>query len=358
MIKIQASVSKGWLNKHGGFEFNDKYYLDPSYRMEGDKLCHQFIINRFPDYPIYNMEDNLVQAEHVVPGMILVGAIQPNIILAAALGAELIFATGKDCDVKGLPLKVIERPAELHDPEELLELPFIKELEKQFYSTKEKYPGNRVIPSFFWDVSGRATVHGIVTTSMKLVGEEILIKMMLEPELVHAIHKWIMDVYIHIVNHFSRMGEIKVTAIHVGECSGALLSEQLYREFIVPYVNMLGKEFEAVRLHSCGNSDAVLPSMCEVENLSVIDTGSNTSVAKIRQRMGKDFEINTVPPVEVMLSDKEQEIGAWLDKTLKENDGGNLKIGYHLEAEYNENNCNYIHEYLQRNGLAAAGRLY
>jgi uroporphyrinogen-III decarboxylase len=154
------------------------------------------------------------------------------------------------------------------------------------------------------------------------------------------------------------MGEIKVTAIHVGECSGALLSEQLYREFIVPYVNMLGKEFEAVRLHSCGNSDAVLPSMCEVENLSVIDTGSNTSVAKIRQRMGKDFEINTVPPVEVMLSDKEQEIGAWLDKTLKENDGGNLKIGYHLEAEYNENNCNYIHEYLQRNGLAAAGRLY
>ncbi len=156
------------------------------------------------------MEDNLVQAEHVVPGMLLVGAIQPNIILAAALGAELICDPGKDCDAKGLPLKAVESSAELPDPEELLELPFINDLERQFYSTKERYPGHKVIPSFFWDVSGRATVHGIVTTSLKLAGEEILIKMRLVPELVHAIHHWITDVYINIVNHFSRLGEIKV----------------------------------------------------------------------------------------------------------------------------------------------------
>ncbi len=74
--------------------------------------------------------------------------------------------------------------------------------------------------------------------------------------------------------------------------------------------------------------------------------------------MGKDFEIHTVPPVEVLLREDDKGINAWLEKTLKENDGGNLKIGYHLEAEYNETNCIYIHEYLQRSGLASAGRLY
>lgn len=43
MIKVQASVSKGWLNKNGGFVFDQKYYLDPYYRMEFDKKCHDFI---------------------------------------------------------------------------------------------------------------------------------------------------------------------------------------------------------------------------------------------------------------------------------------------------------------------------
>ena len=106
MIKVQASVSKGWLNKKGGFKFDEKYYLDPIYRIEVDKQCHQFIKTRFPSYPIYNMEDNLVQAEFVVPDMILVGAIQPNMIIAAALGAEFIFDPGKDSDVKGYHLKM------------------------------------------------------------------------------------------------------------------------------------------------------------------------------------------------------------------------------------------------------------
>jgi hypothetical protein len=53
MIKVQASVSKGWLNKNGGFVFNRKYYLDPYYRMKQDEVCHNFIKEKFPDYPLY-----------------------------------------------------------------------------------------------------------------------------------------------------------------------------------------------------------------------------------------------------------------------------------------------------------------
>ena len=125
MISVQASVSKGWLSKKGGFEFNAKYYLDPIYRMDVDMQCHKFIKAHFPSYPIYNMEDNLVQAEFVVPDMILVGAIQPNMIIAAALGAEFVFDNTKDSDVKGLPLKDLKSADELPAPESLLKLSFI-----------------------------------------------------------------------------------------------------------------------------------------------------------------------------------------------------------------------------------------
>jgi len=265
MIKVQASVSKGWLNKHGGFEFGRKYYLDPFYRMQQDSKCNEFIKGKFPDYPLYNMEDNLVQAEYVVPDMMLVGAIQPNMIIAAALGAE-----------------------------------FVK-----------------------------------------------------------SIHSWITDVYITVIRYFSELGNLPLTSVHVGECSGTMLDKHSYREFVTPYISRLGREFGCVRLHSCGNADHVMDAICEVENLEIIDTGSNTSLKAIRDKMGRDFEINVFPPVEVLGEGSRREaIARSLDRTLEDNDGGNLKIEYHLEPGYNLDNCIFIHEELDKRGLVRKGRLY
>jgi len=359
MITVQASVSKGWLHKHGQFVFDDRYYLDPYYRMKQDEKCHEFIKNRFPDLPLYNMEDNLVQAEYVVPDMMLVGAIQPNMIIAVALGSEFVFNPDKDSDVKGFPLKDLRDPSELPFMDEILEMPFIKELEAQVVRAKEKYPDLVIIPPFFWDTSGRATIHGIITTAMKFIGQDIFIKMMGEPDLVKGIHGWITEVYITVIKHFSELGELPVRSVHVGECSGTMLDEPSYKEFVTPYISKLGREFGSIRLHSCGNADHVMDAICEVENLTIIDTGSNTSLFRIRERMGKDFEINVFPPVEVLIKGSSREdISNWLRKTLEDNQDGNLKIEYHLESDYNLENCLYIHYELDRLGVVPKVRLY
>lgn len=359
MIKVQASVSKGWLHKHGGFIFNQQYYMDPYFRMQQDQKCHEFIRMKFPDYPLYNMEDNLVQAEHVAPGMMVVGAIQPNMIIAAALGAEFVFFADRDSDVKGFPLRDISDPTQLPAPEGVLNLAFLKDLGNQYSKACEIYPGHHIIPPFFWDLSGRATIHGIMTTSMKFIGQDIFTKMMIEPELVKSIHNWITKVYIKVIRHFSELGKIPVTSVHVGECSGTMLDEYSYKEFVTPYISQLGHEFKAIRLHSCGNADHVMNPICQVENLQVIDTGSNTSLKGIRDRMGREFEINVFPPVEVLREEATTEnIRKWLNKTLEDNDGGNLKIEYHLEPDYKLDNCLFIHEELDRLGLVKKGRLY
>ena len=137
---------------------------------------------------------------------------------------------------------------------EVLELSFLKELKNQYENARDNYPDCTIIPPFFWDTSGRATIHGIVTTSMKFIGSDIFSKMMMEPELVKGIHKWITDVYIAVIRHFSKLGDLPVTSVHVGECSGTMLDEYTYREFVTPYISQLGKEFGAIRLHSCGNA--------------------------------------------------------------------------------------------------------
>jgi len=359
MIRIEASVSKGWLHQTAGFIFDNKYYLDPVYRMEQDLKIHEFVKQRFPRYPIYNMEANLMQAKHMRDNHVLVGAIQPNMILAAILGAEFSFFEDKDADVAGKPLEAVSKKEDLPALSDILNHPLVRELDGQINQMKATRPDLRVIPPFFWDESGRATIHGIVTTSLKLSGDGILITMMNDPELAHDIHRWIAAAYIELIRHFSALAGLPVTSVHVGECSGMMLSADLYDDFIVPYVNLLGRELGAVRLHSCGLSDHLIETITHIENLQIIDTGSNSSLKLIRSLKGDDFMIHVAPPMELMMKDVPQSrILEWLDKTLDDNHKGPLRIAYHLEPDYEIGNCLAIHDELEKRGLTINERLF
>jgi len=359
MITIEASVSKGWLHKHGGFGFTGQYYTDPVYRWEQDKKINRFVRNEFPGFALYNMEANLVQARYVRENHVLVGAIQPNMILATLLGAEFSFFEDKDADVTGRPLENLSDINELPPPASILKHPLIKDLENQMRNIREARQDLRIIPPFFWDESGRATIHGIITTSLKLVGDNIMVMMMADPDLTHAIHQWIVDAYVILIKHFAAMGNLGITSVHVGECSGTMVSPDLYDDFIVPYVSQLGIQLGAVRLHSCGKSDHLITPMSHIHNLKTIDTGSGTSIGRIREIMGPDFVIHIAPPMELLIQGaSQQEILDWLDKTVSENQGGPLQIAYHVEPDYDIRNYLAIHEELERRGLITNMRLY
>jgi hypothetical protein len=359
MIKIQASVSKGWLNMHGGFVFDDPYYFDPIFRWEQDRNINRFVREKFPNYAIYNMEDNLVQADYVNENQILVGAIQPNMILAALLGAEFSFSADKDSDVLGRPLEHISDIQELPSIDSILENPLIKDLEKQIRVIQKTNPELRIIPPFFWDESGRATIHGVITTSLKLTGDKIMMTMLANPDLTHAIHQWIVDAYVILIKHFATLGNLTISSVHVGECAGTMISSQLYDDFVIPYISQLGDQLGAVRLHSCGISDHLIEPISHIHNLKIIDTGSGTSILKIREIMGKEFEINVFPPLEVLMKGvPESSAMNWLDRTLSENQGGPLQIAYHIEDDYDIRNGLVIHDELEKRGLITPGRLY
>lgn len=359
MIKIEASVSKGWLHKYGGFNFAGQYYLDPIYRRELDNKINKFISEKFPSYAIYNMEANLVQAKYVRGNHVLVGAIQPNMILATLLGAKFSFFEDKDADVLGRPLELISNKEELPSLDSILDHYLVKDLEKQMQVISKTHPEFKIIPPFFWDESGRATIHGIVTTSLKLTGDNIMIIMMSDPDLAHAIHQWIVDAYVILISHFAGLAKLPITSVHVGECAGTMISSELYEDFVVPYISQLGNKLGAVRLHTCGISDHLINVISHIQNLKIIDTGSGTSIGKIRELMGRDFEINIAPPMELLMDGIPQtEINGWLDKTLSENQGGPIQIAYHMETDYDIRNCLVIHDELEKRGLITNKRLY
>jgi uroporphyrinogen-III decarboxylase len=280
-------------------------------------------------------------------------------IIAVMLGAKFSFFADKDSDVTGYPLKDIKDAFELPPVDKLLNHQFIKDLTKEVVKIQKSRPDLTVIPPFFWDLSGRATIHGIITTSLKLVGENIITLLLVNPQLAHSINQWIADVYIAIIKYFSKLANLPVTSVHIGECSGTMLSRELYEEFIVPYISTLGDKLGKIRLHSCGKSDYLIESFAKIRNLGVIDTGSGTSVKKIREILGNNIEINVFPAVEILMKGSSKEkVKEWLYRILEENNNGPLKIAYHLENEYDINNCLFIHEELYRLGLITQSRNY
>ena len=354
---IRGSVSKGWLHGEGGFTFPEAYYIDPWFRREQDRDIDRFLAERFPDLPIYNMESNLVQPDYLPKKCLQIGGIQPNLMVGAMLGAEMVFPPGADSDIAGKPFENISSAAELPAPEELLSKPPARTLDRQLETFSRKYPDFSIIPPFFWDLSGRATIHGFITTAYKFMGEKLFILLFEDPELVNAVHRWICDAYRILIDHFSRKAGLEVTGIHIGECTGAIISAPDFEKHILPFAKETGRRYRGVRFHSCGLSDHLLDQFLKIDNLISLDTGSGTSVGQIRKLFGKDLLIELAPPVELMLTGADpKDAGEWLDRTLAENRGGPLLLGYHLEPGYNLSVILALHEKCIEKGLSKPGR--
>ncbi|MFC2125653.1 uroporphyrinogen decarboxylase family protein [Bacteroidota bacterium] len=346
---MQSSVSKGWLNKNGGFEFTERYYLDPLFRRKQEDVIKSFIKAYFPVIPVYYMEDDLMQPQFMKDNQVLVGGIQPNMLLAAGMGAGFKFFPDMDSDLDGQPLNGLMDKDELPDFDTLINHPFFKEIIKQINYIKTDHPEYNVIPPFFWDTSGRATIHGIFTTSYKLIGEQALTMPYLNPELLHDVHHWIAETYIRFVRFFNQFADFKITAVHIGECSGTMLEPGLYETFIIPYLNKIGNDLAPVRLHSCGFSDHLLDKIALVKNLAGISTGSGTSVRLIRSLFGKDISVNYLMPVDLFQSStRDAEIESWIENIIEENDCGNLSMSFHIEPDYDIKKCLSIHAILDK----------
>ena len=356
MISIQASVSKGWIYKERGIEYTREYYFDPVFRRDNDRDIAALLDQRFPGYRIHNLESNLVSLEHYSPDLLYVGGIQPNLILGMLLGADFIPYPDQDADISETVLKDLVRIEDLPSSASLIEMELIKEWSSQVRELSSHERGN-VIPPFFWDRSFRATIHGFITTALKFFGQDFFFKTMDDPGFVHGFYNWYEDAMTLLIHHFASLVDAVPSSLHIGECSGTMMGGADFETFLKPCLKSIAKKIAPLRLHFCGNCDHLLASLARTEGIGSLDTGSGTSVAKIREAMGGEFPLDLMPPVELLLKGGDPgAVREWLENLLMENAGGPLTINYHLEPGYDVENHLILHEYLYEKGLVNRGR--
>jgi hypothetical protein len=335
MIAISGTVSKAYLAKALGATFNRAYYMDSQQRYAVDSQCHEYIASHFPDMRLFYSESNLGQIDYWDQNQILVGGIQPNLILGMFLGADFIPQDNFDADITpGCFLG--KNPVDFPSPETLLDHPLMKQFVEQIEEIQSDSQGKRrPIPPFFWDQSGRATIHGALTTAQKFYNENFFVDLMTDYQKSLEIMHWIAEAYIVLSLHFSSIADLPITDVHVGECSSCMVSPDLVEQFVVPVTSKIGRELGPVRFHSCGPSTSHLSTFAKIDNLISLDLGGDTSIQKAREIFGAVMQISVSPLPADMSANTPGEILAWAKRILDENNGGNLEFLYHLEPSYN-----------------------
>jgi hypothetical protein len=335
MITISGTLSKGWMAKALGVRFDRNYYFDPDRRYTIDRQCNEYASAKFPGMRLFYSESNLGQIDYWDKNQIQIGGIQPNMILGMLLGADFIPHDSYDADITPgcLAGKNFD---DLPTPESLLEHDLIKLFDEQIRRVQGDFQNQlRPIPPFFWDSSGRAAIHGAMTSAQKFLGETFFMDMIAEPQRCLEIMDWIGKVFIVLCRHFSNIADIPITSVHVGECSSCMVSPELIEKFVVPVTSKIGEKLGPIRLHSCGPSTNHLQAFSKITNLRSLDLGGETSIKRARQIFGKDMLISIAPLPRDMSMETAESILSWASRIFKENDGGNLAFVYHVEGNYN-----------------------
>ena len=358
MITISGTLSKAWMYETLGVAFDRGYYFDPARRHAVDFACNEYAASAFAGMGLFYSESNLGRLAYWDRRQVLVGGIQPNMILGMLLGAEFVPADGRDADITPNCLAGRD-PADLPEPENLLSHELVRLFDEQIAIIRgDEEEMFDVIPPFFWDDSGRAAIHGVLTSAQKFYGEAVFVDMMTQPERCAAIMAWIADAYVVLCRHFAEMAGVSITDIHVGECSSCMVSPALAEQFVVPATSRIGRALGPVRLHSCGASTHLLEAFAGIENLRSLDLGGETSIAKARAIFGSDMWISVAPSPGDMSAESTGAILEWARRVLDENDGGNLEYVYHLDLGYNVETIRALTDFVksQPDFGASAGR--
>ncbi len=348
MITISGTLSKAWMAKALDVSFDRDYYFDPDKRCAVDSLCNEYASEHFGDMRLFYSESNLGQIDYWNDEQIQIGGIQPNMILGMLLGADFIPQDDKDADISPGPLADRD-PCDLPRPGSLLDHPLINLFDQQIRRVQSGSQKQlRPIPPFFWDTSGRAAIHGTMTSAQKLMGETIFVDMMTKPQPASEIMHWIAEAFVVLSRHFSEMASLPITEVHVGECASCMVSPELIERFVVPVTSKIGKELGPVRLHSCGPSNNHLEAFSKITNLHSLDLGGDTSIRKARQIFGKEMLISVSPLPNDMSAESTESILHWAKHILEENDGGNLEYIYHLDAGYNINTIYALTDFVMK----------
>jgi hypothetical protein len=263
-----------------GIDYGERYHHDPLFRLAQEQ---QLAIRQHQRFGQYGMGD-------ADPQPVLGVGVQPLDFMNAALGGRMVFQREESVWTPDRPLEHVDSLDALERLGDIVweENPLFQDLFRQVDVMRAAYPDRPI--AFVQDVYQEGeqgersflVMHTPYTTAFRLLGERVMEYMILEEELAQGILEWLMRQYQGLwAAVCARMGW-QGTKIHLGDCAATLLSPSLYEQFSLPLYQRIMADCEGGTIHSCGRSTHLLELFAQVPNITLLQLGDGTDLAKAR----------------------------------------------------------------------------
>lgn len=164
---------------------------------------------------------------------------------------------------------------------------------------------------------------GVFTVACNVFGPDVVCLMMMEePDRLRALFDFINTTCIQRLKAWRELCGLPAvqTGFAYADDSVALISTEMYREFVLPYHKRLCEAFatpEPRCIHLCGDSTRHFTTLQSELNIQNFDTGFPVDFGKVRQELGPKVRINGGPHVELLLSAKPDRVRAEVQRIME-----------------------------------------
>lgn len=162
--------------------------------------------------------------------------------------------------------------------------------------------------------SGYLNYQGVLQNAFKLLGEELFLDMLTEPEETDALLSHVADTMVKLIRMvedaqritgFSPVGGGLSTCI--SNCLANLISPELYDEAVLKHDRYVAGKLTATGVHTCNwVVDKILPALAKIENLGYVDFGIKSGLEDVERLLPEARKLAFYTPSELLTITDEQ----------------------------------------------------
>ena len=265
-VEISLNFMPAFFAKHARLTYGEPYYFDPDYRAQVECAEARFLNECLGRYGVGSATPQ--------PSANLF--IQPVDLIMRTQGAEWHMPKDATLESWGTPWAGLT-PDEIQrlDPRAAASHPVIDQILRQ-YRDMEKLYGSRA--DIFGIKGGTMNIHTPFTTAHQLYGEELFVLMLMDPPAARNILGKVWDIYQAVFQRIRQATGANPVRVQMGDCSAALVSEQAYREVVLPMNQAILENFRSAGYHSCGSSSHLLTAFAELPRVDAVELGPGTDL--------------------------------------------------------------------------------
>jgi hypothetical protein len=290
-LPVELVFSPQWWNKQTGMTFDRDFFFHPARRVEDERKMEQYLYEKWGRYGLGGDRDTNrpeLGAVHLASGY----------LLSEMLGCKIDYHEAAPPNVNCLYMDELDTKP--------IEKAFESGAFKAFSQTREE------LKTKYGYVTGDVNWSGILNLAIDLRGQELFIDMIEEPEKTTAYFSGLADMIEQFTDGLqsaanSTSVSVNRNVVHFdkpillhSECSLTMVSEDIYREYLMPHDIKWSRKNVPFGVHYCGQDPhRFIRAFSEIPNLAFLDVGYGGDVAVLRSHLPNTFLNLRLSPVEL-----------------------------------------------------------